>query len=291
MLSLLLALVAVLITVFSGYFLFKDKLDNIWQVSGMLVGVYTGGTPNLAAIQTALNVDKNLYLATHISDMFIGAIYFLFILSVGQRFFHLFLPKFKKINHSDSNVNEVNDFDDYRGMFKKRTLKHLFIALGLSVLISAIGGGISFLVPEEASMAVAILSITSLAVLFSFNKKVKKLEKSFQLGMYLILVFSLTVAAMGNIEQLLHSSPYILYYVALVIVGTFVLHMIFSAFFKIDADTTIVTTAALIMSPPFVPAVAGALKNRDILISGITVGIIGYAIGNYLGVMIAFWLK
>lgn len=292
MLSLLLALVAVMITVFSGYFLFKDKLDNIWQVSGMLVGVYTGGTPNLAAIQTALNVDKNLYLATHISDMFIGAIYFLFVLSIGQRFFQLFLPKFKKVDSAKNLNNEsINDFENYHGIFRKRTVVHLIIALGLSILIAAIGGGLSFLVPEEASMAVAILTITSLAVLFSLNPKVKKLEKSFQLGMYLILIFSLAVAAMGNIEQLLHSSPYILYYVAVVIVGTFILHMIFSAIFKIDADTTIITTAALIMSPPFVPAVAGALKNREILISGITVGIIGYAIGNYLGVFIAFWLK
>ena len=80
MLSMGLALVALMITIFSGYYLFQDKLDNIWQVSGMLVGVYTGGTPNLAAIQTALNVDNDLYLATHISDMLIGAVYFLFIL-------------------------------------------------------------------------------------------------------------------------------------------------------------------------------------------------------------------
>ncbi|MFA5817626.1 MAG: hypothetical protein WC865_18650, partial [Bacteroidales bacterium] len=30
-------------------------------------------------------------------------------------------------------------------------------------------------------------------------------------------------------------------------------------------------------------AVAGALKNKEVIISGITVGLIGYAIGNYLG--------
>ena len=72
---------------------------------------------------------------------------------------------------------------------------------------------------------------------------------------------------------------------------SYILHVIFSAIFKIDADTTIIVTAALIMSPPFVPVVAGVLKNREIIISGLTVGIIGYAIGNYLGVFIAYALE
>lgn len=163
--------------------------------------------------------------------------------------------------------------------------------MGLSILTVALGGGLSTLVPEKSSMAVAILAITTLGVLLSFVPKINKLEKSFQLGMYLILVFSLAVAAMGNIDKLINASPYVLYYVAIVVIGTFILHMILSAIFKIDADTTIITTAALIMSPPFVPVVAGALKNRDIIISGLTVGIIGYAIGNYLGVFIAYALK
>jgi uncharacterized membrane protein len=45
------------------------------------------------------------------------------------------------------------------------------------------------------------------------------------------------------------------------------------------------------MSPPFVPVVAHALKNKYIIISGLIIGIIGYAIGNYLGVLLAYWIK
>jgi len=53
MFSMVLALGALMITIFSGYYLFQDKLDNIWQVSGMLVGVYTGGTPT-----TTIRIDN-----------------------------------------------------------------------------------------------------------------------------------------------------------------------------------------------------------------------------------------
>ena len=32
--------------------------------------------------------------------------------------------------------------------------------------------------------------------------------------------------------------------------------------------------------------VAAAMKNRNVLLPGLTIGIVGYAIGNYLGLLI-----
>jgi uncharacterized membrane protein len=48
---------------------------------------------------------------------------------------------------------------------------------------------------------------------------------------------------------------------------------------------------ALTYSPPFVPTVAGALKNKDVIISGLTIGILGYAFGTYLGILVGTVLK
>ena len=39
------------------------------------------------------------------------------------------------------------------------------------------------------------------------------------------------------------------------------------------------------------PVVVSKLKNKEILISGLVTGIIGYAIGNYLGIGIAMLFK
>jgi uncharacterized membrane protein len=41
------------------------------------------------------------------------------------------------------------------------------------------------------------------------------------------------------------------------------------------------------MSVPFIPVIAGALKNREILLPGFAAAIIGYAVGNYLGIIVA----
>ena len=93
---------------FIGFFIFRGSLENIWQVAGMLVGVYTGGTPNLAAMKTALNVSQELYLMTHTYDLIFSAVFLVFILSIGQRVFLWFLPPFK---HSEK--KETDGYESY----------------------------------------------------------------------------------------------------------------------------------------------------------------------------------
>ena len=73
--------------------------------------------------------------------------------------------------------------------------------------------------------------------------------------------------------------------------GSLILHIILAKIFRIDADNFLITSAAFIFSPPFVPMVANALKNKDVIVTGITGGIIGYIVGNYMGVALAYFLK
>lgn len=50
--SLLAGTVAVVIMVIAGYLIFKEQLGpEGYKIGGMLTGVYTGGTPNLAALK------------------------------------------------------------------------------------------------------------------------------------------------------------------------------------------------------------------------------------------------
>jgi len=71
------------------------------------------------------------------------------------------------------------------------------------------------------------------------------------------------------------------------IFGSMLIHALLCRMFHIDSDTMIITSVSAVCSPPFVPVVVSRLKNRDILISGLVTGIIGYTIGNYLGIGLA----
>lgn len=295
LLSFALAMVSLLASIFIGYYIYKDLIDESWKVSGLLIGLYTGGSPNLAAIGAALDVNANTFILTNTYDMVIGAVCLLFLMTLAQRLFNTFLPNFETQHSSITSNNAIThneDIESFTGMLSGSGIIQLLKGLGLSLIIVAIGGGLSLLVPEHAQMVTVILSITTIALLASTRKAVNKIKNTFQLGMYFIIAFSLIVASMGDLSKMFQIEYLHLFsFVALVVFGSMAIHVLLSWLFKIDSDTTIITMTALTYSPPFVPVVAGALKNKDLIISGITVGILGYAIGNYLGLAIAYFLQ
>ncbi len=294
-LSLALAMTSLLTAVFIGFYLYKNLIDESWKISGMLIGLYTGGTPNLAAISAGLHINANIFLLTNTYDMVIGAFCLVFLMTIAQRVFNLFLPSFVDKHApgiADKQIDQHEEIDSFVGILSKHGLVELVKGFGVALIAVAIGGGISLLVPQSSQMVTAIVLITTLGIIFSNWKVINKIEYTFQLGMYFIIVFSLVVASTGNLYEMFHIEYLHLFsFVALVVFGSMIIHVFLSFIFKVDSDTTIITMTALTYSPPFVPVVAGALKNKNVIISGLTVGILGYAIGNYLGLAVAYFLK
>jgi uncharacterized membrane protein len=110
---------------------------------------------------------------------------------------------------------------------------------------------------------------------------------SYPAGQYLILVFCVSVGALADLKILLEAAPSLFLFVGFCLFGSFVLHVFLARIAKIDVDTVLVTSTSAICSPPFVPLTAAAINNRDLIAPGITTGILGHAVGNYLGVLIA----
>ncbi len=294
-LSMVLAVFSLLVVIFTGYYFFGSSIDESNKVAGMLVGVYTGGTPNLAAIGTALKVSPNIFILTHTYDMIVGAVALLFLMTIAQSVFHTFLPKFQLVYKAENKLHladEADDIENFDPLFKRKTVPDLLKVLGLSVVIFAIGGGLSLLVPKPNDAIVAILVITTLGLLASLIKPINRIRGSFPLGMYLIIAFSLVVSSMANLSNMFQIEFLQLFlYVFYVVFGSMIIHVGLAHIFKVDADTTIISITALTYSPPFVPAVAGALKNKEVIISGLTIGILGYAFGTYLGIFVGTILK
>ncbi len=288
-LSFMLQTFAIVVIATAGFYIFRSYVGvESWKIAGMFIGVYTGGTINLGAIATALQTDRTLYLAAHTSDVVVSSVYLLFLMTIGQKIFLKVLPPFKP---ADSGViTEDFDFNSYTGIFKKETVIPLAGAFGLALLIFVIGA-LAFLVfNEDTAFVISILVIASLGIAASFIPKIRSIKMTYQLGNYFILIFSLVVSSMANVQKLLSTAPVMLVYVTFTIVTCLLLHVALSRIFKIDADTVIVTSVAGICSPPLVPMVAAALKNREVVITGVVVGIIGWVEGTYLGIGIAYIL-
>ncbi len=283
---------AVILVVVISHIIFASFNPLQWKISGMLIGVYTGGTPNLASIKTALGVDSNTYILLHSSDLVVSAVYLLFLMTIGKRVFHRFLPfGYRYAGSFNTEESVFSNFEDYTDFFKKHNFVPTLLALGVSIIILLIAAGVSMISPENLQLVAAILIITTFGIAASFVPELRRGPKNFEAGMYFIVVFSLVVASMADFSKFSAEALPLFLNVSFVIVFALLLHVILARIFKIDSDTVIITSTALICSPPFVPLIAGSLNNRQIIVSGLTVGLVGYAIGNYLGIMIAYMLR
>ncbi len=286
LLSMMLALVAVVFFIILGHGLFRNDLNESNKIAGMLVGLYTGGTPNLASLKQLLGVDTETYIMTHTYDTAVGVVYLFFIITIGKKIFRKFLLPYPTIKNEE--VYDKISFTEnaYQGILRKPVLIGLAKVLGITTLIVGISVGLGVIFKEQF-MLVVILSITTLGIISSFVPFINNTEKSFELGMYFITVFSFVIASMADVTRLINISYSLIGYITLVYVGALFTHTFLCKVFKVDSDTLMITSVALLCSPPFVPMVAGTLKNKEVIVSGLTVGIMGYAIGNYLGALIA----
>lgn len=290
MLSFGLQIIAVVVASTLGAFLFRDQVAEWWQLAGMWVGVYTGGTANLTAIGLALGVSEETFILANAADIVVGSIYLLFLMSVAQRVLLKFLPPFKRRGQAEAAAGLMGSPAGSGGSGAAIPWGEIGLGGALSVAIVAVSAGIALLTTGKLSETVVILSITTLGLALSFLPRVRALQGSYDAGQYLLLVFCVAVGATADFTEL-SASPIYIYFCAFVVGVAVLLHFGLAALFRIDADTVIITSAAGVYSPPFVGPVANALKNPEIVVSGLTTGVIGYAVGNYIGLALAYLLK
>ena len=290
--SLVGGILAVLVAVISGYFIFHTpEIADFNKVAAMMTGIYTGGTMNFNALGASLGVDKTQMAIVLAFEMVLTTPYIFFIIGGGYKVFRKVLP-YQDVTRKGRTDEEVEskDVENYRGMFAKENVGGMLLGLGLSLIILIFGVGVALVTTGKLNELVIILTITTLSIIASFFKKVRELPKTFELGMFFILIFSVIVASLFDIHSVNGGSLAIGGFVAWVMIIAATLHLIFCRIAHVSGDLFCVSQIALLCSPPFVPPVVGAMQNKKVLISGIVIGLVGYAIGTYLGVAIAFVL-
>ncbi len=291
LISFVLIIVSVTVVSTAGCFLFRNSIAETNKISGMLIGLYTGGTPNLMAIGLALGVPQQIIILSNTADLIVGGIYFMLLISVMPRLYRRLLPKFDLSNGISDEVLETSlgsSFSDIKMIF---TIPHLFSrvpALLLALLCVGISLVASWLITGNATDIMAVmLGVSTLGVALSFIKKVRKLPGSYTAGQYIIYMFSLAIGMSFDISLITTKALMLLLMLLFVQFGSAAVHLLLARIFKIDSDTALVTSTAGIYGPAFIPAVAGALKNKAVVLTGLICGILGYAIGNYLGIGVA----
>lgn len=290
--SLLAGLIAIIVSIFTGYWIFGRHIGEMGpKIAALITGCETGGTINMASLQAMFNVPSETFVMLNSYDMIVCFLYFIFLLSFGIRWFRKFLKITPKegsreiVDESLVNQQVTESSQNPYAILKTakgwgqvwRILVAIAICVGLAFALTK-------LFPKGWFMPVFILGISTFALIAANLKPVKKLTFSYDLGLYLIYIFSIAIASMADVTKLnIREGLYAFLFLFFVIFVSLLLQVILSKLLKVEPDMMIATSVALINSPPFVPIVVSAMENKKVLVPGITVGIIGFALGNYLG--------
>ena len=293
-------LLAIVIVIVVGFYLFRGQYEvrEFAQVSAVAVGIYTGGIPNMGAIAHGVGMDQETYLYVTSYDLIVTGLYLVFVIFFGKPVFRKLLPS---PTQEQPRLAQKSTPQPHTTMKTDKSTAEIAIPLLLTLAIAAISYLGSTLLPDSLSTPILILILTTLSIAASFLPVVRKINrradqenrqtKSFTMGLYFVYLFCFTIANACDLRQMdLAGSLNILWYILFVIFGSLLLQILFARLLKLDGDSTLVTSVALINSPPFVPMVAALLGNKDLIILGITIGLLGYMIGNYMGLGIFYLL-
>lgn len=282
MLSFVLCCVSGLFFTSVACFFFIDELADSWKIAGMLTGLYTGGTPNVQAIGLALRAPAEYLVLIQAADILLGGAYLLGLVTVLPSLYGRLFPTLTQQTGGDAGaVQEAESVP-----FGQRTLQ---LVAGLLVTGTAIVM-CRWITGVWLDPTIIILLVTTLSLLVTATPLTNRIGNSYPLGEYFVLIFCVALGLLADFRALAAGGMELLYFSAIALIGTTLLHLLLSKLFGIDRDTVILSYVAALYGPVFVVQVAAAIQNRDLLAAGIGVSLVGFGIGNYLGIGIAYLL-
>lgn len=282
-LSFFFASISSAISCFTVAWWFQSDHTSFAQTGSMLTGLYIGGTPNMQAIGFALKGDPKLTVQLTAADALVGGSYLVLLTSIVPVITSYILPRFKETVSYDKSFSTSAPIKIARWDY--------FILLFFTLAWLALLLGLLYAGNLLENTALILFFVTGISIVLSFFTFIEKRSvTSFTFGEYLLLVFALSLSIQGKWSDITRGSHLLFIITAVSMYGSIGLHLILSKLFKIDRDTFLISSTAAIYGPPFVTQIASVIKNKYLLMPGILTGLLGYAVGNYIGLAVYYLL-
>jgi uncharacterized membrane protein len=271
-------------TAIAAYY-FQESQPDGWKVAGMLTGLYTGGTPNMQAIGIAVDAPGDYVVLLQAADIVGGGVYLLMLMTFIHPFLGRFLPSFSS-DQPEEVAEEVIEETSRRFWFSPT-----LISLGVGIIAAGLTHLITGEIGKHTTLLILLLTTVSLGL--SFSPKISNLRGAYVQGEYFLLIFCVALGLMANFQKLLGEGLPLLAFSLVALISTILIHWLLAKLFKIDRDTVMISSTAALYGPVFIAQVTTAINNRRLLAPGIALSLLGLAIGNYLGIGVAYlarWL-
>lgn len=255
---------------------FLDALaPDGWKLAGVMTGTYSGGGLNFVSVGRALELPPALFTAATAADnimttVWVGAT---LVLPVWlARFF----PAPPPPQSGGARTGPAN-----------------FSTLSLDLADLAKVGAVGLALVLAADRAAtylpgpAIVWLTTFALVVGHLPATRDLEGAMPLGTFTLLLFFAVLGIGSRFAEVFSVGIEVFYFTAVVVLVHGLVVYTVARLAKLDLETISVASQAAVGGPPTAMALALARKRHDLTLPGAAVGLLGYAVGTYVGLAVA----
>jgi uncharacterized membrane protein len=267
-----------------GYLVVHRWLEpDAWKGFAALSGSWIGGTGNLAAVAAGVEASPEQFGLAVLADtvIYIG---WLPLLLASKGFADRF-DRWTGVEHSRLERMEKAAAAEVKEEGKVEMVHYLYLVV-LALLVTWGAGVLAPRLPESAIVSTAtwlILLVTAGGVALSFTPA-KRVPGSHNLAMAILYVFVARMGATASLEGLEQAPAFLLgTTIWIAIHGLFVLGGAY--LLKVEVHSAAIASAANVGGAASAPVVA-AYHRESLVPASILMALIGYAIGNPLGLLV-----
>ncbi len=264
-----------------------------------MVGTYTGGSVNLAAMADAYHVKGDMVSAAVVADNLLMVLYFFVLIAVsGSKFF---LKTFRHPLIDEARARTGGEKEDGGARNNgSASLTDIAVSISLALAIAAVSGNLADLLGDviptgnfamdllHGLLSSRYLIITTLTIVIStlFSDTVGNLGGAQELGTYLIHIFFAVIGAPASVYLILTKAPILLLFCAIIVLTNMFCSFAAGRLLGFSLEETVIASNANIGGPTTAAAMAVAKGWDPLILPAILVGTLGYVLGNYYGILV-----
>lgn len=277
-------------------YILGNYIPEVHKVVAMMTGSYIGGGVNFVAMAEAFKTDKNTVNALIVADNLNMAVYFMILMLIpANTFFKKYFkhPYEDMINSEAAATNEKNKAAEYWGR-KEISLLDIAKAMGSAFVIVALSVKFCAFVNSTGlgDFAKSILGqkyfiITTLTVILAtlFPKFFGGIRGAQEIGTFMIYIFFVVIGAPADIKMIIINSPILFVFCALMVIVNLIVTFGIGRLFNFNVEELCIASNANVGGPTTAAAMAIAKGWTELVLPAMLVGVWGYVIGNYLGLL------
>lgn len=247
---------------------------HYWQISGQLTASFVGGGENAIAVGTILGTPTTVFVNAFAGDNIYTSLWLLTNIFQGKR-----IKNNENARISDQGSDHISFLN---------TIDVASIAI--SVTCALIVYQVSLLLHRYFQSMPSLLVAGLLATLVTLLPIQGRLKGTYTLGSFLLSYFMFACGAISNVSKLFSQMSIILLFPLIMIAVHAVVIFGYARVMKVDKEIAVLASQSLIGGPATALALVRACKWR-LAAPAVTLGMLGYAVGNYAGLLVAWILK